>query len=142
MTIYDIEEVLTDHFKTLNYFAGVQFITSKNVWYPNKPIKVPEDKRWFEVTFLNNEADSSAMFDESQDRYTGFMQIDICVPLDKGELEASNKVKWLSKLFRRGQFLGDISVEITSTSRVGTVTESDHYRVIMRVNYSCDIDIE
>lgn len=142
MTIYDIQEVLIDHFKTLNDFSGIEFLTDNNVQYPNQSIQEPEDKRWFEVNILNNESEPTAMFSE-QDRYSGFMQIDICVPLDAGELEVSNKVKWISRLFRRGQFLGEeMSLEITNVSRANTSQENDHYKTTVRVYWTADIDIE
>ena len=83
MTEFDIQKELFDHFETLNSFSGKSYLKTDtggkytNVHFPNKPFTVPSDKRWFDLTFRNNEPFDSSLGEDSQYRFTGVLYIDI-----------------------------------------------------------------
>ena len=135
-----LQKSLIDRFKTLNKISGIDFLTDSNVSYPNKPFTKPDDKRWFEVTFLNNEPEVLADFYGNLSRWNGILQIDICTPLEKGEDEAYTKYEWISKIFRRGDTFDDIMID--NCYIADRETETDHYRTVVRVNWEADTDDE
>lgn len=140
MTEIDLQKQLIDRFKTLNEVSGKNFITDKNVSYPNKKFTVPQDKRWFEVYFISNAPVMAGICEDAQNRFTGIFQIDICTPLDSGEKEADNKYKAIANLFSRDTYFSDISV--INCYRARQVAEVDHFRTTIRIEWSADIDKE
>ena len=138
MTDVYLQKKLVDAFLSLNSFSGVQFLNDKNVSLPNKAFVVPTDKRWFAVSFMAGEPSPAAAFDEAQNRWNGVLQIDIQVPLDKGEAEANNKYEWIAKLFRRGNTFDEI--EIVKCYRTNQHYTDDQYVTTVRVEWTADID--
>lgn len=82
----DIRKALINRFLTLNEFSGIKFLTfdtegnPKNVALPNVNFTVPNDKRYFVVNVLFDEPEQIGVMEFEQQRFTGFMQIDICIP--------------------------------------------------------------
>ena len=140
MTSVDLQKQLTARFLTLNDFSGIEYLTEKNVSYPNVNFKKPDDKRYFVLNFMFNDPNAVANFSDAQDEYTGIFQIDICTPLDKGESESNSKFEWISKLFPRGATFDDI--EITRTPSKKATYESDCYKAIVRIEFVARIDKE
>lgn len=140
MTTVDLQKQLTSRFEKLNELAGVNFITDKNVSYPNIHFVQPADKRFFILNFMFNEPKALANFEEAQDEYTGIFQIDVCTPLDKGESEANTKFEWISRLFPRGLTFDDI--EITRSASKTVQYESDYYKAIVRIEFVARINKE
>ena len=144
MTEFDIQETLFDTFKTLNDFSGIEFLNTDtegkytNVHFPNVPFNYPEDKRWFEVTFRNNEP-VDASIGAKQSRFTGILYVDIITPQDSKEDEAENKYRWIAKLFNNIE-LEYIDIMKVYVSNKGN--EADHYRTLVAVEWEADIDKE
>ena len=107
MTEFDIQKELFDHFKTLNTFSGITYLITDtsghytNVHFPNIPFTVPSDKRWFDLTFRNNDPVDSSLGEDSQYRFTGVLYIDIYSPMDANETEVKTKYSWIAKLFNK-----------------------------------------
>lgn len=145
MTELDIQKNLFDTFKTLNSFSGIDFLETDdggnytNVHFPNVPFSYPQDKRWFELTFRNNEPVDSAIMGESQNRFTGVFYIDIITPQDVGEDEAYNKYRWIAKLFNSAN-IDDVDIMKVYISNKGN--EADHYRLLIAIEWTADIDKE
>lgn len=141
MTEFDLQNALTERFKKLNDFSGIKFLKDENVAYPNKTFTKPNDKTWFEVHFMNSKPSGLSVCENRLTRCSGIMQIDICVPLQKGEKEVANKYKWISRLFSRGTVIaGDIM--ITNVYVANQQTDTDHYRINVRVEWEADIEKE
>lgn len=140
MTEVDLQKAFIERFKTLNEVSKKEYITRNNVSYPNKKIKVPENKRWFELYFISNPPSVAGICENAQNRYTGIFQIDICTPLDVGEVEANHKYKAIAKLFSRDTYFSDISV--VNCYRALQKAEVDHYRTVVRIEWTADIDKE
>lgn len=148
MTEAVIRDSLISHFHTLNEMSGADFLVEKytegsseyykNVHYPNKRFSVPDNKRFFELTFLPSEPSPVAIGEDSQNEWNGILQIDICTPLDVGEFEADDKKSFLYELFKRGTSIDD--VEITKVYSPTAGAESDFYRTVVRVNWTAIID--
>lgn len=145
MTEFDIQRNLFDTFKKLNEFSEIEFLETDdngnytNVHFPNIPFSCPESKRYFELTFRNNEPVDSAIMGESQNRFTGVFYIDIITPQDVGEDEAYNKYRWIAKLFNSAN-IDDVDVMKVYISNKGN--EADHYRLLVAIEWTADIDKE
>ena len=146
MTEFDIQESLFNRFKELNKFSGKTFLETDeegnytNVSFPNVPFSRTENKRWFELTFRNNEPETAAIMDGAQNRFTGVLYIDIITPQDTGEDEARNKYEWIARLFTRDIYVGDVVVMKCYISTKGN--EADHYRLHCAIEWTADIDKE
>lgn len=75
---------------------------------------------------------------DTQNRYEGFLQIDVCTPLDKGEAEANAKLEWIEKLFQKGTEID--FVNINKVYRSSAMYEADYYKTVITVNWDADID--
>lgn len=137
-----IRDALFDRFLQLNSFSGISFISANNsnVSMPNKAFSIPEDKKWFELYFKPSEPEDIGMFNNGSERYSGFLQIDICTTKDLGEKEADNRFKWISKLFSVGSCYGDAC--INKVCKVDTQEEDNCYRTIIRVYFDADVNNE
>lgn len=145
MTEFDIQKRLFDVFKTLNDFSDVGFLETDengnytNVHFPNVPFSYPESKRYFELTFRNSEPSDVALIEDSQSRFTGVLYIDIITPQDVGEDEAYNKYRWIARLFN-GADIENVDIMKVYVSTKGN--EADHYRLLVAVEWTADIEKE
>lgn len=146
MTEFDIQELLFGRFMELNGFSGIKFLSADedgkytNVHFPNAPFSAPDDKRWFDLSFVSNEPESAAIMEGAQDRYTGVLYIDIITPQDAGESEAESKYRWIARLFNDDIYIGDVVIRKCYVSTKGN--EADHYRLQCAVEWEADIDKE
>ena len=138
MTDTAIKTALINRFLTLNTFSGIDFTTASNVAKPNEAFNQPTDNRWFQLHFIPNEPEQIAIGVSNYERWTGLFQIDICTPLDRGELEADTKYEWIAKLFARGTSFSNVIVERVYSPDCDV--EKDHYKKIVRVEWTADID--
>ena len=105
MTEFDIQNILFERFKHLNASSGKNYLKQDsqgnytNVHFPNTKFSVPEDKRWFDVTFRNDEPSDASLMEGSQYRFAGVMYIDIYAPTDFKETEVEYKYRAIAKLF-------------------------------------------
>lgn len=144
-----IEQKLTERFLSLNDFmtdngfAGDPYIETDakgkplNVSLPNIAFKVPDNNRFFVLSFLPGEPEPAGMGENAENRWTGIFQIDIIVPLDAGTDETSAKYDWICKLFQRGKSFNDIT--IIRTYRATNETEETFYKTIIRVEFSATL---
>lgn len=138
MTEICIGKALYERFKTLNEFSGINYINENNIAYPNVSFEPPQNKRWFELSFLADKPTPASIGEEAQNRWNGIFQIDICTPLAKGVDEANAKYEWIAKLFSRGACFGDVEINSVYKAREGA--EKDYYRTVVRVEWTADID--
>lgn len=145
MTEFDIQTSLFNHFKTLNTFSGIEFLKQDssgkylNAHFPNIEFNEPDDKRYFELTFRSDEPEQVSIMDESQNRYAGILYIDIITPQDVGEDECETKYRWIAKLFNDAE-INDVL--ITNVYISDKKNEADHYRLLVAVEWTADIDKE
>ena len=145
MTEFDIQKELFDHFKTLNTFSGITYLITDtsgnytNVHFPNIPFTVPSDKRWFDLTFRNNDPVDSSLGEDSQYRFTGVLYIDIYSPMDANETEVKTKYSWIAKLFNKVN-LDYIDIMKVYISTKGN--DADCYRLQVAIEWEADIDKE
>lgn len=139
MTESVIRNSLFAHFEKLNEFSGAEFITENNVHYPNKRFEIPEDKSFFELSFLPSEPYPLAMGENSQNEWNGVLQIDVGVPLDVGTDEIDDKKEWIYKLFARGTNIDKI-VDIKKVYSPTEGSAGEYYNVVIRVEWVAVID--
>lgn len=145
MTEFDLQTSLFNHFKKLNDVSGITFLKTDasgnylNVHFPNIPFTAPDDKRYFELTFRSDEPDQVALMGGSQNRYAGILYIDIITPQDVGEYESENKYRWIARLFNDKE-IDDVLITNVYISNKGN--EADHYRLLVAVEWTADIDKE
>lgn len=138
MTVFDLQRKLEEHFKTLNEFSGTEFLTESNVNFNrNAPFVIPDDRRWFNLNVMADEPEDIGIGNNEQERITGIFQIDICVPLDKGEEETKNKFRWIKKLFPKGSEIDEITVNKVYCAT--SDTEDNYYRSVVRIEWTADI---
>lgn len=145
MTEFDIQKMLFDKFKELNDFSGIDFLdvdengNYKNVHFPNILFNAPDSKRYFEITFKSNEPSDVALMEKSQSRITGILYVDIITPQDAGEDESENIYKWITRLFNNADmdYIDIMKVYISSKGN-----EADHYRLLVAIEWTADIDKE
>ena len=138
MTEFGIERELVERFLTLNDFSGVNFVKDKNVDFSdNKTFSIPKDKRWFKLSFLSDEGENIGIGNFEQSRFSGIFQIDIYTPIDKGREESETKYEWISKLFKKGTCLKDVS--INRVYKALQEVEENGFRTVVRVEWTADI---
>ena len=145
MTEFDIQEILFDKFKELNTSSGKQYLKQKsngdysNVHFPNETFSVPNDKRWFDLTFKSDEPSDASLGKGSQNRFYGVLYIDIYTPVDKKETEVKAKYKAIARLFNDAEldYVDIIKVYISTKGN-----DSDSYRLQVAINWEADIDKE
>lgn len=146
MTEFDIQESLFRRFMQLNEFSGIGYLhydgdgNCTNVHLPNAPFSVPDDKRWFDLTFRSGEPEAAALMDGSQNRYSGVLYVDIMTPQDSGEEEARAKYEQIARLFTRDMFFDDVAVMRCYVSTKGN--DDGCYRLQAAVEWEADIDKE
>ena len=149
MTEFDIQNELVDLFLTLDTFAtehgktGIPYFVTEqgeitNVHLPNLPFKKPEDKRWFDVTFRNNEPVDASLGAE-QYRFTGVLYIDIYTQQDVGEYECGAIYRWIAKLFNNADmdYIDIMKVYISTKGN-----DADEYRLQVAIEWEADINKE
>lgn len=145
MNEFDIQKVLFDRFLELNEFSEKNYLVKDengkytNVHFPNKEFKEPDDKRWFDITFLSNEPTELSLMSSTL-RYTGVLYVDIYTPLNVGEEEAMNKYLWLRRLFLSSLYLGD--VVINNIYIANKDVEPSQYKLQVAIEWQGDIDVE
>ena len=149
MTEFDIQKKLIEHFLTLNDISGVPFINIDdtksgyqkytNVHFPNVTFSKPEDKRWFDLTFRNNDPVDASIMEGAQYRFTGVLYIDIFSPQDVEEIEVETKYKWIAGLFNSAN-LDYIDIMKVYISTKGN--DADEYRLQVAIEWEADIDKE
>ena len=158
MTEFDVQESLFDKFCSLNDFAedngfsGNPFLDideSKveiserqkytNAHFPNVPFEYPESKQYYELTFRSNEPEDASLGEGSQIRITGVLYIDIITPQDVAEFEASERYRWIAKLFNSAdiEYIDIMKVYVSNKGN-----DADHYRLLVAVEWEADIDKE
>lgn len=136
-----VKESLINHFLKLNTFSQVGFIetNNKNVAFPNKSFTIPTDSLFFVLHFLDDEPESVGLYNKEQERYTGFLQIDICTPLNVGEDEADDVYSFICGLFSNGSVIDD-DVTVNKVCRVQSVAEKNYYKSVVRVYFTADVN--
>lgn len=141
MTEFDLQKKLQERFLSLNAFSGISFLSDRNVnLNGNKAFCIPADRRWFSLRFMSDSPDEVGIGNNVQERLAGIYQIDICVPLDKGEDEAETKYKWIKRLFRAGTEIEELT--ITKVYKASAFVEKTYYRVVVRIEWTADIDTD
>ena len=144
MTDAIIESTLINAFLTLNEFSNIAYIKKDangkllNVSLPNIEFDELPDKRHFILNFLSNEPVPAGLGLSAENRYDGFLQIDILTPLHTGQDEANEKVKWLCRLFARGKSFDRVTV--VKTFRAFQETGLTYYRTVVRVQFYATLE--
>lgn len=141
MTEDAIKNALIKHFEKLNTVSGKPFISAEksNVCKDNIEFTPPANKNWFKLSFNSDEPDEYGLGNLDQDQYSGFFQIDICVPLGKGEAQCNAIYEALSKLFSRGTCIADF-VDVSKVYSPISDVQANYYRKVVRVNWTALIN--
>ena len=145
MTEFDIQDILFDRFKELNTSSGKSYLKQDskgeyiNVHFPNTKFSIPDNKRWFDLTFRNGEPSDASIMEGSQYRFAGVLYIDIYSPKDFKEKEVREKYQAIARLFNDAEldYVDILKVYISSRGN-----NADSYRLQIAVNWEADIDKE
>jgi hypothetical protein len=139
MTDTVIEKVLTDAFLTLNEFSGVSYIKKDasgkltNVALPNIKFDPPGNSQYFVLNFLSNEPEPAGLGLSAENTWTGIFQIDVYTPLNTGQVEQAEKMKWLYMLYGRGKSFDRVT--ILKCYRAFQGVEGTSFRTTIRVEW-------
>lgn len=141
-----LQQVMFSAFNRLNAVSGIEYLTEMdesgryvgNVAYPNETFDPPESNFWFELNLIVGEPESIGLFKESQNRWTGILQIDLHTPLDTGTAQIDAVYYWLNEMFKKGSEYAECSINGITKTPIGA--EENNYKTVFRVEFDADID--
>lgn len=119
---------------------GEYFIISDypTVAFPNEVFTKPDDGYWYELYFIPAEPLQIELGTEARSRWTGILQINICVPKDSGTKPINERYNNIEKLYRRGLILDGL--RIMRTYRTSAYDDGDYYVMPVTVEWQADLD--
>lgn len=146
MTDTYAEEILIEKFKTMD---GLQTEISKDgngdnilyypeIAFPNKAFERPDDGYWYELYFLPAEPVQIELGSTARSRWSGVMQINICVPKNDGIVPLNSRYNKVASLFRSGSIID--GVRIRRTYRTSALDDGDYYALPVSVEWQADLD--
>ena len=114
------------------------YIKDDNVAWPNEAFSRPESGGWYEVDHLPGTPIQAALGEGSPNRWVGIYQITICIPLNFGKDMINARYDAIAEHFKRGTVISGIEIERVYCGPDDT--ESDHYRLPVRIEYRADIE--
>lgn len=136
----EIKDSFIDRFITLNDFSGEQFIKDdySNVNFnQNTNFVIPADRKFFSLNLITDTPQQIGVYNDNQERISGFLQIDVCEPLNSGMDEINKKKDAIYRLFKVGTTFDDVIVKGVSCTNDGA--GDSYYRAIIRVEFDADI---
>ncbi len=115
----------------------------KNVAFPNTDFERPTDENgnittWYELFFITSEPQQIELGENGRTRWTGIMQINICVPKTFGRREVNDRYDEIANLFRSGIILEN--VRIIKTYRTSALDDDDYYCLPVTISWWADLD--
>lgn len=146
MTDTYAEKLLIEKFKTLKGLnietstdeAGNEILVYPEVAFPNESFERPDDGYWYELYFLPAEPVQIELGTEARSRWSGVMQINICVPKNDGIVPLNSRYDNIAALFRSGSIID--GVRIRRTYRTSALDDGDYYVMPVSVEWQADLD--
>ncbi len=146
MTDTYAEQILIEKFKTLK---GLQIETTKDengndilsypeIAFPNESFERPDNGYWYELYFLPTEPVQVELGSEARSRWSGVMQINICVPKNDGIVPLNSRYNNIASLFRSGSIID--GVRIRRTYRTSALDDGDYYVMPVSVEWQADLE--
>ena len=105
---------------------------------PNEAFTRPEDGYWYEIFLLPTMPNQIELGTEGRSRWTGIMQINICVPKDSGTRSLNARYDAIADLFRSGLYINGI--RIIRTYRTSALYDDDFTVLPVSVEWWADLD--
>lgn len=114
-----------------------------HVAFPNEDFSRPLDKDgnnsyWYELYFIANAPNQIELGTTGRSRWTGIMQINICLPKTWGTEELYDRFDEIAELFRSGLILE--GVRIVKTYRHVSLDSDDYYCLPVTIEWWSDLD--
>lgn len=105
---------------------------------PNESFIRPEDGYWYEIYLIPAIPNQIELGSEARSRWTGIMQINICVPKDSGTKALNARYDAIASLFRSGLYIE--GVRIVRTYRTSALDDGDFTVLPVSVEWWADLD--
>lgn len=146
MTDTYAEQILIEKFKELKGLqienskdeAGNEIQTYPEIAFPNESFERPDDGYWYELYFLPTEPVQIELGSEARSRWSGVMQINICVPKNDGIVPLNSRYNNIATLFRSGSIID--GVRIRRTYRTSALDDGDYYVMPVSIEWQADLD--
>lgn len=146
MTDTYAEEILIEKFKTLPGLeieketdgSGNEILSYPEIAFPNKSFERPKDGYWYELYFLPAEPVQVELGSEARSRWSGVLQVNICVPKDDGIVPLNSRYDKVAALFRSGSIID--GVRIRRSYRTSALDDGDYYVMPVSIEWQADLD--
>lgn len=108
------------------------------VAFPNESFERPDDGYWYEIYMIPAIPNQIELGTEARSRWTGIMQINICVPKDSGTRALNARYDAIASLFRSGLYLE--GVRVVRTYRTSALDDGDYTVLPVSVEWWADLD--
>ena len=122
---------INDEQKEVEYFYP-------EVAFPNEAFTRPEDGYWYELHMIPSVPEQIELGTTGRSRWTGIMQINICVPKDSGTRAINARFNAIAALFRSGLYIH--GVRVVRTYRSSALDDGDSTVVPVSVEWWADLD--
>lgn len=105
--------------------------------YENKDLKPDNTQPWASVLVVPNQPEVVTLSDHGQDEHTGFMQINLNYPLNKGDGAILQKADAIRAFFKAGKAFhhSNQQVVIRNCGRSQGRTVDGLYQIILTITY-------
>lgn len=140
MTDTYVEEQLLERFKEIGtpFLKYTEDGEIQNVLFENESFERPADGNWFEFFFIPPEPFQKELFRGARNRYSGIVQINICVPNNVGTASSKARYNAIAEHFRRGDIVN--GVKIAKTYRSPAFRDGDYYVTPVTIEWEADLD--
>lgn len=108
------------------------------VAFPNEAFTRPEDGYWYEISMIPAVPNQIELGTTARSRWTGIMQINICVPKDSGTKAMNARFNAIAALFRSGLYIE--GVRVVRTYRTSALDDGDFTVMPVSVEWWADLD--
>lgn len=105
--------------------------TEKRLELDNAVFKTPAKGAWYSVHFSPNNPVPVTAGPDGEDEVTGFLQVDVCVPLGSGEADALKRIQSILDVFKTGSKFtrSGQTVMVTSAGRNPGFNSDASYKI-------------
>lgn len=149
MTQIDCEETLTNLFNSIDLFFYTEDVGQEIISYEFSAFEKPACGYWYEVKHIPIEPSTPEIFKGAMNKWSGIMQINICVYKDIKTRRTThtdkdvyfymkNAYAAIAEVMKRGVILD--RVHITKVGKSSAIDNGDYYSVPISVNWYAHLE--
>lgn len=149
MTQNDCEETLVNLFKTIDLHFYSEDVNQKVISEEYEDFVKPACGYWYEIKHLPVQPETPEIFKGAMNKWSGIMQVNICVykdiktrrssHTDKGvDFYVKNAYAAIAEVMKRGVILD--RVHITKVGKSSAIDNGDYYSVPVSINWYAHLE--